>query len=180
MAKESEFVEKAQRIARRELAGRLEIERGAALLYEITVDNMLSVTVDPKRPSRGSSAFQTDLCIFERRGQVRLPRVVMEFKTRVTTHDVLTYSAKARKHKQIYPYLRYGLVASDERTVPGRVFTHNESLDFCMSLGAVPRRQLGAVMGALMKAEVAASRKLEEIIFGKGRVWLFRREVLKR
>jgi hypothetical protein len=180
MAKESEFVETAQQIAHRVLTGRLEIERGAALLYEITVDNTLSVTVNPKKPSRGSSAFQTDLCIFERRGDVRLPRVVMEFKTRVTTHDVLTYSAKARKHKQVYPYLRYGLVASEETTVPGRVFTHNESLDFCMSLGALPRRQLGMVMGALIKAEVRASRKLENIIFGKERVWLFRREVLKR
>jgi hypothetical protein len=99
---------------------------------------------------------------------------------RVTTHDVLTYSAKARKHKQVYPYLRYGLVASEETTVPGRVFTHNESLDFCMSLGALPRRQLGAVIGALIKAEVGASRKLEKLIFGKERVWLFRREVLKR
>ena len=49
-----------------------------------------------------------------------------------------------------------------------------------MSLGALPRRQLGAVIGALIKAEVGASRKLEKLVFGKERVWLLRREVLKR
>jgi len=125
VAKESHFVDVAQRIARRVLSARLEIERGAALLYEITVDNTLSVTVDPKKPARGSSAFQTDMCVFERRGDLRLPRVVVEFKTRVSTHDVLTYSAKARKHKQIYPYLRYGLVASEKMAVPGRVSTQS-------------------------------------------------------
>ena len=34
---------------------------------------------------------------------MEIPRVVMEFKPRITTHDVIIYSAKARKHKQIYP-----------------------------------------------------------------------------
>ena len=32
----------------------------------------------------------------------------MEFKQGLSTHDVLTYSAKATRHKQVYPYLRYG------------------------------------------------------------------------
>jgi hypothetical protein len=49
-----------------------------------------------------------------------------------------------------------------------------------MSLGAVLRRQLTVVIGALIKAEVRASRKLERIVFGKERVWLFRRDVLKQ
>lgn len=180
MTRESKFVDVARRIAERVLSAPLEIERGAALLYEITVDNTLSLTVDPKKPTRGSSAFETDLCIFERRMDVRLPRVVLEFKTRVTTHDVLTYSAKARKHKQVYPYLRYGLVVSEEATVPRRVFTHNEALDFCVSLAAIPRDRLALVLGALLKAEIRASRKLENIAFGKDRVWLFRREILGR
>ena len=33
---------------------------------------------------------------------VKIPRVVMEFKQGLSTHDVLTYSAKATRHKQVY------------------------------------------------------------------------------
>ena len=72
MAKESEFVETARQIARRILTGGLEIERGAALLYEITVDNTLSVTVDPKNHLeevplfRQTFAFSSvvEMCVF--------------------------------------------------------------------------------------------------------------------
>ena len=45
----------------------LSIRRGAALLYQVTVDNELRPSVDPRRPTRGESAFQTDLCVFERK-----------------------------------------------------------------------------------------------------------------
>lgn len=85
------------------------------------MDNRLRV-VERERiqaPKRGDSAFQTDLCIFERVEDVLLPRVVLEFKTSVTTHDILTYSTKAEKHKTIYPNLRYGLVAPLNRTFRG-------------------------------------------------------------
>ena len=114
MPEESEFVRVAEAAAKEDLPPRLSIERGAVLLYQITLDNKLETTVDPKRPKRGDSAFQTDLCVFEKTKDVKLPRVVLEFKGKITTHDVLTYSAKARKHKQVYPYLRYGVVVSNE------------------------------------------------------------------
>jgi hypothetical protein len=48
----------------------------------------------------------------------------------MTTHDVLTYSAKARKHKQVYPYLRYGFVVPEVEFVPRRFFIHNDALDY--------------------------------------------------
>src|SRR5450755_2665962 len=122
MAKESEFVEIAEAAAEKILSPPLSIRRGAALLYQVTVNNELSLTVDPTHPTRGNSAFQTDLCVFEeKKKDILIPRVVMEFKSRITTHDVLTYSAKARKHKQVYPYLRYGIVISEEAFIPGRV-----------------------------------------------------------
>ena len=156
----------------------MNVARGAALLYQVTVDNNLSLSVDVREPKRGQSAFQTDLCVFEKRGTIQLPRVVLEFKTRITTHDILTYSAKARKHKQVYPYLRYGLVASEELSVPGRLFTHNEALDFCVALGGVARAKLSMVLGRLLKAEVRTSRKLEGIAFGDGGVRQFRNEVI--
>lgn len=179
MATESAFVEIAQKTAEKILQSPLFVQRGAALLYQVTVDNRLSLAVDVKRPVRGNSAFQTDLCVFERRSaEVSIPRVVMEFKTRITTHDVLTYSSKATKHKQVYPYLRYGIVASALTTVPGRLFTHNESLDFCACVQSIEEKNLGDFFANLLAAEVESSRRLEAIAFGSVHTRLFRTEIL--
>ena len=179
MPTESVFVEVAKEVAERILPPPLSVQRGAALLYQVTVDNQPSITVDIKRPTRGSSAFQTDLCIFERKSEeLKIPRVVMEFKTRITIHDVLTYSAKAAKHKQVYPYLRYGIVASGETSVPGRFFTHNESLDFCATVAGLEGTELDDFFAMLLSAEVESSRRLESIAFGQVRTRIFRNEVI--
>lgn len=180
MAAESPFVEIAQSVAQRILQPPLRVVRGAPLLYEITVNNGLEVMSQEqvRKPKRGASAFQTDLCIFEdKTPEISIPRVVIEFKTKVTTHDILTYSAKATRHKQIYPYLRYGILASGEKTVPGRVFTHNESLDFFASVEGLEEADLVAFFASLFKAEVATSKCMEKIAFGTVKTRLFRTEV---
>jgi hypothetical protein len=130
-------------------------------------------------PKRGDSAFQTDLCLFEQKADdVWLPRVVLEFKTGITTHDILTYSAKAAKHKQIYPYLRYGLVASKDSKVPGRFFTHNNSLDFCLSLGGLSEKDGTAAFRRLLIEDLDDSRSLERVAFGENKYRLFRSKIV--
>lgn len=175
---EDRLVAVAQRVIARSLARRFEVERGAPLLYQVKVDNRLAIRVNPLAPTRGQSAFETDVCVFERTAaNVRIPRVVLEFKAAVTTHDILTYSAKARKHKQIYPYLRYGLVAAREGSVPGKFFTHNEALDFLLAARDLSKARLGTVLCALVKKELATSRRLEAVAFGSVRPTLYRTEV---
>lgn len=175
---EDTLVASAHRLIASLLRGKLEVARGAALLYEIKVDNTLRIQVDPRTPTRGQSAFQTDLCVFERvSAGVRIPRLVLEFKPGVSTHDVLTYSAKARKHKQIYPYLRYGLVASRELVVPGKFFTHNEALDFMLAAGGLKREALQRSLRGLLRKEIGTSRRMEALAFDKLRPILFRTEV---
>jgi hypothetical protein len=179
MATESAYVAIAMEVARRLLPKPFEIERGAALLYQVTVDNHLATTVDVKHPRRGNAAFQTDLCVFERKTEtVAIPRVVLEFKTAITTHDVITYSAKASKHKQVYPYLRYGIVASAHAAVPGRLFTHNQSLDFCAAVSGLKGRKRREFFAFLLTSEVKASQRLEAIAFEDVRTRLFRNEVV--
>jgi len=176
---EDEFVASALAAANDVLGPPLIIQRGANLLYQVPVDNRLELKVKPKDPKRGQSAFQTDLCVFERiDSETRIPRVVLEFKSRLTTHDVLTYSSKARKHKQVYPYLRYGLVIGSEATVPGRFFTHNESLDFCVAAASYKANRLHELFAKLLGDEVAASRELEKIAFGSNPVHVFRNEII--
>lgn len=75
MAEESKFVDVAQATVGEILRPPLSLRRHAALLYEVTVDNNLSLTVDPQQPVRGGSAFQTDLCVFEAKSdRVVIPR----------------------------------------------------------------------------------------------------------
>lgn len=175
MATESDFVDLAKTVAEKILTPPLFVERHKSLLYKVTVDNHLKITVDIKKPSRGSSAFQTDLCVLEKLNKsISIPRVVIEFKTRISTHDVLTYSAKAAKHKQVYPYLRYGLIASAESSVPGRLFTHNEALDFCATTSGLSDSSLKKLFSELLTSEIQASRSLESIAFGSVSTRLFR------
>lgn len=177
--KEDTFVKEALIAAEEVLGHPLFIRRGASLLYQVTVNNKLRVTVDPRSPTRGQSAFQTNLCVFERiDSEIEIPRVVMEFKTRLTTHDVLTYSSKARKHKQIYPCLRYGIVIANEETVPSRFFTRNEALDFCIAAASYRNaKSVREVLGSILSEEVSASRRLEGIAFEKTRARVFRNEI---
>ena len=53
MNREDEFVEVALASARDVIGPPLCIERGKALLYRVTVDNRLKMTVDPCAPKRG-------------------------------------------------------------------------------------------------------------------------------
>ena len=107
MAAESEFVGVALYVANQLFPdSQYRVARKAVLLYRITVDDQLAIRVNVRKPVRGNSAFETDLCVFEKRvvngseGEtIQIPRVVLEFKTSITTHDVLTYSAKAKQHK---------------------------------------------------------------------------------
>jgi hypothetical protein len=55
---------------------------------------------DPQKPARGDYAFQTDILIKEKSSG--LPLVVIKVKRKeLTTHDILTYSTKAVKHKEV-------------------------------------------------------------------------------
>ncbi len=151
------------------------IKRGASLLYQITVDNKLKIVVNPKKPKRGQSAFETDLCIFEKvNTEIEIPRVVLEFKKGLSTHDVLIYSSKASRHKEIYPYLRYGLVIGNESKVPGKFFTHNRALDFCVAAKSYKENELESMLSKLFKEEIKSSRKLESIVFDRLETKIFR------
>ena len=79
---------------------------------------------DPAR--RQFAAYQTDLLVFDRvANEEWIPRVVVECKLgNITTHDALTYSTKASTHKQVHPYLRYGILIGLRKGygIPGYLF----------------------------------------------------------
>ena len=150
------------------------VESGKSILYKIEVDALGKVShgsVDS--PVRGQYAFQTDILITK----ASLPLVVIELKSgSFTTHDVITYSWKAQRHKQVYPYLRYGFVVVGLNALGRRFVTHNEGFDFAMALPngaaieanlvALVRRQLICAerMIELMRSDRVKLRRYEETV----------------
>ena len=133
---ETEFTEKLKDELQNELGSNIKVERNKNLIYKVIVNDEFKYEPnDPKEPKRGSYAFQTDLLVTNTGG---LPLVVIEIKYGgFTTHDVLTYSIKAQRHKEIYPYLRYGLVVGGENKIYNRFFTHNIGFDFAYAFSNI-------------------------------------------
>lgn len=177
--KESAFVQIFEEAAKEVLGGTAIVKRGESLYYSLSLDRKLCLsTPNTKTPKRGSSAFETDICIFEKIDEIDFPRVVIEFKERITTHDIITYSAKAGKHKQIYPCLRYGLLASEVDSIPGRFFTHNESLDFFIAARNYKDPERVRILARqLIERELRISKTLEEIHFSGKKVDYFCRDI---
>jgi len=180
--KESPFVKIFESVASEISGENLIVEKGANLLYQLQLNKQLQVALtenDIIHPKRGKSAFQTDICIFEQIGEVKLPRVVIEFKTSITTHDILTYSAKAGSHKKIYPYLRYGLLISEFNAIPNRVFIHNENLDFVIAAEKYKGENiLRTFAKELLDKEIRISRTLDKIHFENKKYDYYRTDIV--
>jgi len=115
------------------------------------------------------SDYQTDLLVFDDLGKQRwTPRVVIECKLgHITTHDALTYSSKASTHKQVHPYLRYGILIGwyGENSVPGRLFRHGAFFDFMVTWSeSKPGDDQWATFVEMLKDEVRASRKIQKML----------------
>jgi hypothetical protein len=115
------------------------------------------------------SHYQTDLCIFETHSDGSwTPRVVIEGKLgAVTTHDALTYSAKAATHIQVHPYLRYGILIGALPSVPLRLFRHGSHFDFMITwANEQPNEQESNQFEQIMQEEIEASQLLQKFVEG--------------
>jgi len=120
-------------------------------------------------PEIETTRYETDILIADHyKDGSWVPRLVIECKlTGITTHDALTYSAKAATHRAVHPYLRYGFLAGSRKdyAIPPRLIRHGENFDFMLTwsgLKASPSEWRAFV--ALIKNEVKASRKLQTLL----------------
>lgn len=136
------------------------VETGKSLLYKIEVDPSGQLSHEnTASPMRGKYAFQTDILITKD----TIPLVVIELKSgSFTSHDVMTYSGKAARHKQIYPYLRYGFVVVGLDGLGRRFMTHNEAFDFAMALPDSAAIASGLI--ALVRRQISAAEMLCELM----------------
>ena len=148
------------------------------LLYALSVDENGKVSVDVDRngePVRGrGTVFQQDLLVFERCDQGDtsvIPRVVAEVKFgRVTTHDALTYSEKARRTRVIYPFVRYGLILGGLDSIPRRVLRLGQEFDFIVVVShPTPPEEMDG-LAKLFRGEIQSSEHLGLALSGQSKL----------
>ena len=170
-------------IQARLVSDRLHVSTGFRLPYAMHVESYPSdsgglITTAPKTRPFG---YQTDLLIADLlEGGGWVPRVVVEFKFgRISTHDALTYSAKAATHKNVHPYLRYGIVVGGyDAQVPVRLVRHGHHFDFMLTiasevLGDADQEQVVS----LLQDEVQASREIGGLLSAKSSIRLVHRKL---
>jgi len=114
--------------------------------------------------------YETDLLIYQKIDNEKWkPRIIIEGKINsVTTHDAITYSQKASTHKNVHPYLRYGILLGNRKhyPLPGRLFRHGAYFDFMLSWKAFkPTEDEWKNFIKIINSEIEYSEKLEEMLF---------------
>lgn len=114
--------------------------------------------------------YATDLLVFQKIDNEKWkPRIIIEGKINsVTTHDAITYSQKALSHKNVHPYLRYGILIGNLKhySLPGRLFRHGAYFDFMLSWKDFkPTEEEWKDFLKIIDSEIDYSRQLEEILF---------------
>ena len=114
------------------------------------------------------TSFETDMVVYEKDDGKIIPRVIIEAKVgAVTTHDAITYSHKAMYHKNVIPFVRYGIMLGARETypLPGRLFRHGTNFDFLFSFTDYePSEKEISTFIDMLKREITYSRQIEEIL----------------
>lgn len=150
----------AQEINQR-LGSEYECRIGERLTYSLNYDADLETE---------EQRFETDLSIFED----GTPRLVIEVKHEtVSTHGLMYTNDKAEKHKQVFPFLRYGLlVTSSKRNLTKKYLWHNRLLDFIykgqqeMEDEADLNQQEMDELGSIIDENLQYSKEYEQILTG--------------
>lgn len=132
-----------------------------------------------------ASLFETDLVVYEKTEGKIIPRVIIESKVgSVTTHDAITYSHKAMYHKNVIPFVRYGIMLGARETypLPGRLFRHGTNFDFLFSfVDYKPTDKEKRAFVQMVKKEIVYSKQIEEILSnsrskGRKRYYMLQKE----
>jgi len=161
------------------------IETGTSIFYSLYIDENGNIPFnqnDKGEPIRGGgTGFEQDILLYERvSGQTSIvPRVAVEVKFGgVTTHDAIVYSEKARRLRNVYPYLRYGFLIGDLPSLPPRLLRIGTDFDFIIRISNPPLQGELAQFIALLKEEIETSRRLGLIFSRQKSVEMLHRKVI--
>ena len=169
--KENDWTQRICDKLKKDLVGNLQVETLRKLPYENTISGYGGANWNPQYTD--PSLFETDLVVYETVGEIIKPRVIVEAKIKkVTTHDAITYSYKAQRHKEITPYLRYGIMLGDrgDFSLPVRLFKHGANFDFMFSFEEEkPTDKEWNAFLEMIESEVGYSRQIENMLSESGK-----------
>lgn len=147
----------------------VKVECGRRLPYALEVDSYGTPGIESWESKARS--YQTDLLIYDQSTEDSwTPRLVIECKFGgISTHDILTYCTKAATHKQIHPYLRYGILIGNHTSgLDAKVAWHGMYFDFAMvwQTEVASGNEWSNFMDIVI-LEIRASRKLHAVIHDK-------------
>ena len=160
------------------------IDTRKSVLYDLSINDKgvvdMGVDTGSGEPIRGQGkGFQQDILIFEEsdKGHTSIiPRLIVEVKlNRVTSHDAIVYSEKAKRIKRIYPFVRFGLLLAGMQSVPGRVLRLEDNFDFMIVVSVPPKPDEMKSLQEIFSDELRASDVLADILFHKKRVTSLRK-----
>lgn len=132
-------------------------------------NEIVSYDMDFKPKEYKQTRFETDLLIYEKDHDSIKPRLIIEAKINtVTTHDAITYSYKAEQHKNVTPYIRYGIMLGNRKhyPLPGRLYRHGTNFDFMAQFKTFePTEDEISTFLELIVKEIQYSRQMEEMIY---------------
>jgi hypothetical protein len=155
------------------------IEKKLTVLYDLSISQdgniHMGVDLDSGYPIRGKGkGFEQDIVIYRKLENAHtaiIPYIIAEVKYQsVTTHDAIVYSKKAEKIRSVYPYVRYGLILGNFRSIPGRVIRHGESFDFITAIQYPFSEESVEELRKLLLNELHTSENMESIRSSKKKI----------
>ena len=143
----------------------IDVKDGFKLAYTFEIHKYR----EDESESSAMSRYETDLLFLENSEDgCWVPRLVVECKLgNITTHDALTYSAKAATHKHVHPYLRYGILVGGHgnKAVPSRLFKHGADFDFMVAWSDdAPNEAEWIDFVSIVRDEIEASRNMQKLL----------------
>jgi hypothetical protein len=132
---------------------------------------LIKLKKEEEKTSRHVNSFQVDLALLDKIKEVYLVIIEVKGYETITTHDVLIYSSKAKKHKNLYPWLRYGIIWSSpkgkDHGIPRRFYMNNENLDFAFNFEGDINVNFKKFHDNILKRQIEISRNLYKILENK-------------
>jgi len=176
---ESEFRELIKNKIKKSLDyDKYRVKTNENLLYKVTVNEHFQYEPNnPTSPRRGNYAFQTDLLITKQTND--LPLVVIETKYGgFSTHDILTYSTKAQKHKEVFPFIRYGLLVGGTEKITNKFFIHNVGFDFAFAYNEAQIDINVANLIRIIKDQIKNAELILDIFINKNQTKSFNTKII--
>ena len=143
--------------------------------YKLPYTSEVLSYIDDKPNKQNLLKSETDFLVYELvdetlwKPKIWKPRIIIEAKANsVKTHDAIAFNQKAQTHKNVHPYLRYGILIGNRmnKSLSGRLFRHGQHFDFVQSWKTYEADKAEwEQLIEILKSEITASRLIEEIIF---------------